>query len=339
MNRKLFSEKSGEIYYEDVLPANLAHYQIHDEPYYSACWEGGDILEQEMNGEVRIRYSNYLLQEEDRLRIVEDRPVLALQFILTNSFYGDWTGLGRRIDHEASFNLFYMPRLEQTLEGKGSRAYRKVEIQYSAEQLRSIAEHYPMLEKLLRRAEQGQPTLLHTNNQIATSQMYDGVEMLLHNNFSSGARRLYEEAKGVGLLLMALEFFDRNKQPAPPLRLSPYEVEQIYQAKEYMLNRISMPPTLAEIATAVGANKFQLNNGFQEVYGVTVFDFFLNARMDQAKYFLLETDETIETIAWVLGYNDVSSFSRAFKKYYGPSPRYYRAQPLLSRLKYRSSKS
>jgi len=339
MNRNLFSEKSGSIAYDDVLPGNLAHYQLPEEPYTSACWEGGDFLEHELNGEVRIRYSNYRVQDEDRLRIVEDRPVLALQFILTNSFYGDWADLGRRVDHEASFNFFYVPRLEQTLEAKGTRAYRKVEIQYPPDQLRSIAEHFPMLEKLLERAEQGLPTLLHTTNQIATSDMYDCVEQILRNDFSRKAKRMYEEVKSTGLLIQALEFFDSNRQPSPPLKLTPAEVEQVYRAKEFLLNRITMPPTLTEIAEEVGSNKFKINNGFREVYGVTVFDFFLNARMDQAKHFLLNSDEDMDTIAWLIGYADEKSFSKAFQKYYGPTPEYYRASPILSKLQYRHSRS
>src|SRR5882757_6779002 len=104
MNRKLFSEKFGEIPPAEIIPAPLDGYEVPLEPYDSAIWEGGYYFFQDLDWPVRVRYSNYQLEQDDQLRIVEDEPFMGLQFILGNSFYGDWEGVGRRIDHEASFN-------------------------------------------------------------------------------------------------------------------------------------------------------------------------------------------------------------------------------------------
>jgi AraC family transcriptional activator of pyochelin receptor len=329
MNRKLISEKSGEISCAEILPDSLAGYRVPGEPFSAAAWECGDILFQEMNWEVHIRYTNYLLQEDDRIRIIDDRPLLALQFILSNSFYGDWQGLGKRIDHEASFNLFYVPSLEQSLEGcKGTRVYSKVEFQFPLHQLKLLAPHFPLLEQLLEQMDKGNPALLHKSNQVASSEMLTGVRQILHNPYSSGIKKIYAEAKGMGLLINALDAFNKNK-PAPPPRLTHFEAEQVYQAKDLLLEHIDSPFSLFGLATQVGTSKFKLNNGFKEIYGVTVFDFLLNARMEKAQFLLLETHHTIESIAYLTGYNDPYSFSRAFKKYFGTSPKHYRARPFF----------
>jgi AraC-like DNA-binding protein len=334
MNRKLISELSGEISYAEILPGELAGYQVPGEPYSVAVWENGTSLYQEIDWGIHIRYTNYMMQDDDRLHIIDDRPLLALQFILGNSFYGDWRDLGRRIDHEASFNFFYVPGLDQSLDGwKGERAYSKVEFLFPIHQLMLLAPHFPMLEQLLERAEQGKPTLMNSSNQIASSDMLAGVRQILHNSYSRDVKILYAEAKGMTTLINALEAFNRNKNPVNTPRLAHYEAEQVYQAKDILLENMDCNFTLASLATEVGANKFRLNNGFKEIYGVSVFDFLLNARMEKAQFLLVDTRHSMDTIAWLTGYSDAYSFSRAFKRYFGVSPRRYRARPFLSLLR------
>jgi len=332
MNRKLFSEKSGEPPYCETVPATLATCRVAGEPFTAATWECGDALYQEFDWGVRIRYTNYLLGEDDRLRITEERPQLALQFILGNSFYGDWQGLGKRIDHEASYNMYYLPSLDLSLDvKKGTRLYTKIEMQYPLAQLKLLAPYFPLLENFLEQVDQGNPTLLHTSNQVASSEMLTGVRQIVHNPYSAGVKKIHAEAKSMSTLINALEAFNQNKPSSPP-RLTHYEAEQVYQAKDHLLENIDTPISLANLASLVGTNKFKLNVGFKEVYGVTVFDFYLNARMEKAQFLLLETNDSIETIAYLTGYNDLYSFSKAFKKYFGASPRHYRARPFFVKL-------
>lgn len=329
MNRKLFSERKGEIPYCGIVPASLTNYSVSEEPASAAAWECGDTLYQEFDWGVGIRYTNYLMGEDDRVRVTAERPQLALQFIIGNSFYTDWQGLGKRIDHEASFNMYYVPFLDQTVDLKKSRRlYRKIELQYPLAQLKELAPYFPLMEKFLEQVDQGNPTLLHSSNQVASSEMLTGVRQILHNAYTPPVKKIHTQAKSMSTLIYAMEAFNKCKPGVPP-RLTHYEAEQVYQAKDHLLDNIDTPISLANLASLVGTNKFKLNVGFKEVYGVTVFDFYLNARMEKAQFLLLDSDDSIETIAYLTGYNDLYSFSRAFKKYFGASPRQYRARPFF----------
>lgn len=340
MNRKLFSAKSGEIPYADSMPPALDGYEVPFEPYYTAIWDGGYYFYQDLDWPVRVHYSNYQVEQDDQFRIVDDRPFMALQFILSNSFYSNWEGLGKRIDHEASFNFFYLPHLEQTLEGyKADRVYSKIELQYPLDQLHFLAPYFPMLEQLLEQADQGKPAILHPTNQLATSEMMQGVRHILYNAFHPGVKPIYAEAKGSSTLMEALEAFKRDKKPSPLQLLSHYEVEQVYQARDILVDNMDTPVTLTQLSSMVGTNKFKLNSGFREIFGTTIFDFLLDARMERARQLLVETNSSIEAIAFLTGYGEVRAFSRAFKKYYGATPRYYRAQPLFCMLHYRRPRS
>jgi AraC-like DNA-binding protein len=54
-------------------------------------------------------------------------------------------------------------------------------------------------------------------------------------------------------------------------------------------------------------------------------------RFDLAKRYLREEDLQISKIAWLLGYQDVTAFTHAFKRWAGKSPREARAQEKVVR--------
>lgn len=62
----------------------------------------------------------------------------------------------------------------------------------------------------------------------------------------------------------------------------------------------------------------------KKVYGITPLDYLKKIRIEEAKFDLLHTDLSIETIAFRVGYSSISYFSRIFSKEVGLSPIQYR---------------
>jgi AraC-like DNA-binding protein len=56
-------------------------------------------------------------------------------------------------------------------------------------------------------------------------------------------------------------------------------------------------------------------------------------RMHQAQELLTNTDNLVKSIAYLLGYSDSFSFSAAFKRYTGYSPREFRKRSLQKALR------
>ena len=59
--------------------------------------------------------------------------------------------------------------------------------------------------------------------------------------------------------------------------------------------------------------------------GLTFTGLLENLRFDLAKRYFAEENLTISKLAWLLGFQDVSSFSHAFKRWTGTTPREFRA--------------
>lgn len=98
------------------------------------------------------------------------------------------------------------------------------------------------------------------------------------------------------------------------------ETEKIKYAYQYIQEHLHEKLTIPEIAQTVGTNQSYLKKGFKEQYGYTIFDFVLENRMLKAEYFLKNSDKKLLEIAELVGYSSLSSFSKAYKNYFGISP-------------------
>jgi len=83
------------------------------------------------------------------------------------------------------------------------------------------------------------------------------------------------------------------------------------------------PPSLPDLAREVGLNIKKLKTDFKEFYGVPVFTFLLNYKMELAKKLLLEQKLNVNEIASNLGYSASSHFIAAFKRKYGITPKQF----------------
>ncbi|MFM9281751.1 AraC family transcriptional regulator [Paenibacillus jiagnxiensis] len=115
---------------------------------------------------------------------------------------------------------------------------------------------------------------------------------------------------------------------APPL---PYEtnrrknLERFTPIFEYISGHLGEELSVHELARMAGLSRFHFSRLFSELTGRTVSEYINQLRINKSEYLLIHTDMTISEIAWTTGYNDISYFSRTFKKYKSVSPSELRA--------------
>jgi AraC-like DNA-binding protein len=88
------------------------------------------------------------------------------------------------------------------------------------------------------------------------------------------------------------------------------------------------PWTVAELASAVGVSRASLARRFHEVVGEPPMTFLTGWRMALAADLLLADDATVTAVARATGYGSPFTFSTAFKRTHGASPRAYRERAL-----------
>lgn len=78
------------------------------------------------------------------------------------------------------------------------------------------------------------------------------------------------------------------------------------------------------LARKIGVNERKLNDLFRRQFGMTVSEYQLNQRLENARWKLANSTQQIQLVARDAGYTNASDFSRAFRLRYGLRPRQYR---------------
>ena len=82
--------------------------------------------------------------------------------------------------------------------------------------------------------------------------------------------------------------------------------------------------SLIEVSEHIGMSPTWFSTLFKEKGGCSFKEYVDMVRLEKARALLTNTEDTIESIAEKVGYNNSYSFSRFFKKYTGATPNAYR---------------
>lgn len=105
---------------------------------------------------------------------------------------------------------------------------------------------------------------------------------------------------------------------------------QVRRIADYVMENLSSPLSVAEIARACGMSTRHVARVFKESTGLGLGEFVARSRMALAKE-LLESDEyRIKEISWRCGFRSTSAFSAAFRAATNMTPRAYRYGPSLT---------
>ncbi len=161
---------------------------------------------------------------------------------------------------------------------------------------------------------------LHPDLARATQQIIDS-----RHDLPRKLRAPYIEAVAMGVLCSLLgEFTNRDLVRRSASKLGARDLNRIYEARDYLIEHYVAPPKIPSLARLVGVNQTKLKAAFKEAFGVTIYDFILQLRMERASQLLLANDCSVSEIAYQVGYEYPANFTCAFKKYYGNLPSNWR---------------
>jgi AraC family transcriptional regulator, transcriptional activator of the genes for pyochelin and ferripyochelin receptors len=304
------------------VPPSLQNYVLPGVPSISAVAPFGKMIFHEMKGGgFTILYSHYICDQNVTIEAKLDAPVLEFQLACKNNVHFQRKGLGEIFMLEKQFNLFYTPFWETSCDLKEKQEYTTLVITFDVRYLEKMAPHFPFLDAFLQQATAGQPAILTDIYNYANIQMMGVTHDILYGDFSEQVKNLYVEAKVTELLIQALDKIGHfHSNTASRIVLRPYDIERIKEAAEMLIQHMDTPLTIVELAHRVGLNDYKLKKGFKQVYGTTIFSYFMGARMERAKSLLEETNIPIMDIAFMTGYRNISNFITAFRKNFGGSP-------------------
>lgn len=96
------------------------------------------------------------------------------------------------------------------------------------------------------------------------------------------------------------------------------------QAKQYINDNASQIINVTDIASHINISYPYLSKLFKEHTGMNVLDYLNTVRIEKSKNMLHNTNENLQTISEVVGYSNIQSFQRFFRKFELITPGEYR---------------
>lgn len=137
-------------------------------------------------------------------------------------------------------------------------------------------------------------------------------------------RKIYLESIVLNLLAFTLKQKNYSAYPSDCVDCGflkkPIQLDKIQKAKDFIINNLGQNITIPIIANLVGTNQCYLKKGFKQMTGQTIFEFLKENRMISARYLLQNTNNSVQEVSSLVGYASISSFSQAYKHYFGLAP-------------------
>lgn len=132
-------------------------------------------------------------------------------------------------------------------------------------------------------------------------------------------QELYLESKIIDLIYTTINDMKKTSFK-DKLELNSKDIKCLYKAKDILIKNISNPPSLKMLAYQSAINEFKLKKGFKKLFGNTVFGFLQEYRLYEAKKILMDNEINISEVSYMVGYKNVSHFSKIFKEHFGINP-------------------
>ena len=100
-------------------------------------------------------------------------------------------------------------------------------------------------------------------------------------------------------------------------------VVKIEEAADLIAQDLEQNTSILALAKKVGLNQNTLQNGFQNLFGLSVKEYIQNKRMELARHLMETTALNITEITYRIGINSRSYFSKLFKQRYAMTPKQY----------------
>lgn len=158
--------------------------------------------------------------------------------------------------------------------------------------------------------------------------VYVGISRI-HDNLEELAE-VYEEAR-CALNHSGFEesdkinfYWEEMKQEEIPVISMDAKQKLINESLKYIDSNFKKNITVSDVSKAVGTSASYLSRIFKEYTGETIIQTINKKKIEKAKEYLSKTDYRVYEVADALGFENITYFSRFFKKHTGVSPKEYK---------------
>jgi AraC-like DNA-binding protein len=205
-------------------------------------------------------------------------------------------------------------RVSQRLEVNAGACVKGLTIQLSEEWLKKKIQHPATSNYILFKQKNFFQDFLTAKTQKLVNEIFD-------TNFKSVSPSLYLNTRVLRLLESFLENIlhsnSGNMLPVPPK-----DFQSIIKIEALLLeNYDSAFPKIGKLARIALMSETKLKNVFKKAFGMGMYEYYQKNRMHKAKELLNINKYSVSEVGTMIGYQNLSNFSNAFRKEFGHLPK------------------
>ncbi len=167
----------------------------------------------------------------------------------------------------------------------------------------------------------GEQAHYFSRTQPLTAGMLSAARELTQSRYEGKLQQTFAKVKSLELLCLAIEAMTLVDEPDPRrLRLSDYDIRLLHRVRDELATSYASPLSLADMSRHIGMNRNKLSLGFKALFGSGVYEYCQQLRMQRARTLLQQGRLSVLEVALDVGFQNQSSFSRAYKQFYGCAP-------------------
>jgi AraC-like DNA-binding protein len=265
-----------------------------------------------------IWFSRYAIDRPARIIGRADIPILELSCIYEHPFSIDWRDVVQGRLPAKQIELFYAPFVENLASFDARRQYLTLDVHFDTALLEPYATRFPLLGRFLEKVHRGEPAKLFDVPQVASPRINDVLTSILRYSFLDELAPRYYDAQINTLLILFIERIAEVASASPVLARGGLAIAE--EAKRLLTVDYQASLTIPQLCRKLGTNPYTLKTVFKQVHGISIGRYKKAVFMEHARQLLLETDNGLDHIAILLGYNSQQSFTTAYKAHFGETP-------------------
>ena len=245
----------------------------------------------------------------------------SLVYILTtDSVQISSKGFRKPLKLRGNMNIILVPsNLAISFQARAGQPIKALDITISANwATHQFMEADPSLTSLVEKFKDNNRPLIHIESGSPTE--YRTAADLHEHAIKNSIGRLYLKAKTLSLISDFLNRFYMHNSNEWHENGSLHQ-DKMLRVEKILDEHIEGPlPSIEAIAKQTALSESTLKRHFKLMFGKSIYEFYLEKKMDYAKRLLLEKPITVKEVAYRLGYEKTSNFIHIFKKFHSFSP-------------------
>ncbi|HTN36267.1 MAG TPA: AraC family transcriptional regulator [Arachidicoccus sp.] len=216
------------------------------------------------------------------------------------------------------YNLFFLPYIKNEITLYGNQLYDTLDFHFELGYFERLVSHYPdIIGPMLDKAYRGEgvsfsPAATFLNEELRFLGRH--IVRLVTQKLSDK----YYLDLAVRLFLISVLL---NRDPSHcGLLIEPEDETNLIAAHEKLMGDLSQFTSIAELSRIACMNTTKFKQIFKKKYTLSPMRYWNEFRMNDALELLIHTDKSIKDVSDKLGFQDLSSFSRAFSRKYTITP-------------------